>query len=320
MGFFETDFLTFLDPVELKLLKLTCKLYNQIIKSTVFDQCIIKQIKNKINQCHLQQLIDILKPMDCFISGSFVIQSILNENYDSDIDIYVLYNEDDMNLLDDYLEEFEIGKYSDYDFTEDHSDFFKVVDYNINDNRIQLIYIKYDFKKFINHFDFDICKNYYDIKNNSFYSHAINQVLYKKFEFKVGQWVFENTCIRAEKYQNRGFKMNISYTLEELIQVHLPKTKVDIYHVKLIEENDNYRYCELYGDVEKLESIAYYLQPYLNHNKNIGVLRKLRDKHLNHISLHKVSRNTDIDMYVEFYYKQSYEILWDAQQYYVFLF
>ncbi len=320
MGFFETDFLTFLNPVELKMLKLTCQSYNQIIKSTLINQCIIKQIKNKINQCHLQNLIKILKPMDCFISGSFIIQSILNENYYSDIDIYILYNEDTMNFLDSYLEEFIIDTYSCYDGSEDQSNYFKVVDYKINCNNVQLIYIKDDFKKFINHFDFDICKNYYDIKKNLFYSHSINQVLYKKFEFKVGKWDFFDTSYRAKKYQDRGFQMNISYTLEELIQIKHPNIKLDIYHVKLIEENDTYRYCELYGDVENLEPIAYYLQPYLNHNENIGVLRKLREKHLNHISLHKGTRNTDIDMYVDFYYKQSYEILWNSHQYYVFLF
>jgi hypothetical protein len=364
MGFFETDFLTFLNPVELRLLKLTCHLFNNAIKKSVIENCITNTINHNLHTNFIDDLplIDLLKETNAFISGSFILQCILNEFYDSDIDIYIPYNEQSMVLIDAFFENYcKCSDTGEYDGDEAGSNKMKrVLDYIVNHNYevvilndelsmneqlvehkykkmdnckynyIQFIYLnvpKDNMIDYINkNFDFDLCKNMYDVKNNTIYTHSLNSILNKTFDFKIGEWVFFKTADRAIKYKKRGFKMNIPYTIEHLININYPNNKVTIYQTKLIEENEDYVYCELFDDVEKLNPIAYYLQPYINHIQNIKILRKLRDKHVNHISLSKLIRNTCIDQLIDFYYEKNYQILWtyniekNATEYYVFLY
>jgi hypothetical protein len=254
MGFLLTDFLTYLTPIELRLLKLTCHAYNDAITTLKLHQPIINEIKNRLT-IFPTPLIDLLKTVNAYVSGSLIIQSALNVDYlDSDIDIYIPYTKQVTSIMDNFIKYTVINDSYMYDDQELNSDcIVRVVDYFIDtfnektfevieSRKLQLIYFTGEFDIFIKHFDFDLCKNYYDLKNNLLYMNNINYILDKKFTFCIGEWQLNKTIDRARKYINRGFKMINPYSCQQIVEQY--EFSVKEYHVKLLYEDDEYKYCE----------------------------------------------------------------------------
>lgn len=381
MGFFETDFLTYLPLSELRVLKLTCHTFNNAITEKLINNNIKQKIHNHLYTILKEDLglLELLKKVNAFISGSFIIQSILNEHYDySDIDIYIPYTQESAKLLDDYIKYESLSDTFSYGtlLTESDTKILRVVDYRLNPqvndgyseefkeekyvtlsncphDRLQLIYVDIkpgEEQEYVNNFDFDVCKNYFNFKN--VYVKNVNQLLSKHLIYKHGDWDYEKTIDRAKKYKERGFKVTIPYTFHEFIK---SKYKVTIIEAKLIKETDHYYFCQI-DDIEKdskkYSKIAIYLSPHKNDsyykelkrykesihpafkyslpgtdnnlnsndvNNPIKLFKELNEKNNNVISLSKNSRNTLLDFYLNMYYDQPYQILWSGHHYYVFL-
>ena len=229
------------DIYNLSLVSKICKHY--------FSKIIVDKIINNINirlrkyfrKKHYNNVIDIIKKTNCVISGSLIIQCILEEYWDSDIDIYSSSSDnlvdvgsiDSISILEKYFydnyEWMNKFKWENYHHTMGDDDKLKIrliQNYMIPYTNIHVQSIKIDvvndicnIKEFIyKTFDFDICKNMYYFKDNqpqlSIYN--INQILNKQTEFKYA-YRSDSSIGRMIKYSNRGFKFDTSkITFEEL--------------------------------------------------------------------------------------------------------
>ena len=170
---------------------------------------------------------NIMCKTNALISGSFIMQKILGENYkESDVDIFLSSRQE--NILADFLDsKMElIGNINISRYREQNSSLIEnVIDYEKNGHKIQLICIDVFpnitlVEGFIEEdFDFDMCKNvYYYNKNNcdkgKLVIQRVDQILEKKTEFKISTKVGK-TIQRYSKYKERGFTFtnldNLSY-------------------------------------------------------------------------------------------------------------
>lgn len=177
------------------------------------------------------------------ISGSFVLQNLLNEYWDeSDIDIYVPYNNKlldknfkptsqlDKFLLENYKLENSLCSNSYYILIEKVE---TIKNYMVGGKKIQIILVKNiqqnEFKDYINNnFDFDICKNFYGIRKdgNKFIDiYNFDQIFEKKTEFKYSTNLpktrITSSIVRYNKYIKRGIifdKIDTTKTFEDFIQ------------------------------------------------------------------------------------------------------
>lgn len=168
----------------------------------------------------------ILKETESFISGSFIIQCILDEWWDdSDIDLFTKYYDnfelvvdDDENILKTHnkikIDTFLYHKSDHFGYCEHPNSIYKgsnVTNYKIQDKeyQVQLIKIKMNgsMKSFINKdFDFDICKNSYYINDRERVSvYGIHNLCLKKTEFRSTTHL-NNSIGRYHKYKRRGFE------------------------------------------------------------------------------------------------------------------
>lgn len=167
------------------------------------------------------------------VSGSFILQMILNENWqNSDVDIYTdfrkltyFYGKLELFLYDNCVNknvgtdetdvECHIGRYIcafvDRDTIRNVRDYrikgkiFQVIEL---DSRILVRKNLTTISKFIDEsFDFDICKNtfYYDKDGYHVGIKNLKQIVEKRVGFKIGK-DFGSSWDRCIKYQTRGFK------------------------------------------------------------------------------------------------------------------
>lgn len=165
----------------------------------------------------------IIDDLGCVISGSFIIESILNEEWnDNDIDIFVPYCEKNKNHLDNFLTQcYKLDNYSptnkyvnDFGTNSKKKTITWIKNFTVNGKTVQIINTslpKYKLNDFIlSNFDFDICKNMYWIEKCACKLHVnnITNIVNKQFH-----WNYTNNIIRSLqrsiKYSKRGF--NIIY-------------------------------------------------------------------------------------------------------------
>lgn len=169
-----------------------------------------------------------------FISGSFIIQCILDENWsdvhkDTDIDIYVPLNEVKehvfadgtivyFNKLEDYLYD-EMGydnqlvlpckRYTRYKNDKELPTMNNIRTYSRFGNNIQIISLNtdnsYDYNHFVDLFDFDICKNIY-YPNKKLYVSCIDNIMNRQAHFDV-TWNLRLSIKRYYKYTKYGFNI-----------------------------------------------------------------------------------------------------------------
>lgn len=235
------EIIKFLKPKDCYHYTVTCKTYynNFNIKQNVIDE-----INNRLLGIFGTKLNDfksLLQRTGSFISGSFIIQCLLDEYWtNSDIDIYVpmldnevyypsnMYMKTDVDNFmyydmgfDGIYDGFELGAYRDKG-TKINDCLKYVRNYITNKNyKIQIIGLNIDkslseMKQFVNEtFDFPICKNIYynDVKEyivlNNVY-HMVN----KETVFQTGK-IMSLTIKRYYKYKRNGFvftnKDNLTY-------------------------------------------------------------------------------------------------------------
>lgn len=152
------------------------------------------------------------------ISGSFILSTILNEDYsNNDIDIYVDNEFDYIRLLKFLVRsKYILNDQSINNIAYNYLDFLNsknliiYVDtfFNNNNNsiKIDLIYCKSNTQVICNCFDLDIVKNYYDGYN--FYVYNLTKLLYK-IDYIENNRITEKVKNRIIKYRNRGFNIDI---------------------------------------------------------------------------------------------------------------
>ena len=173
---------------------------------------------NKIEKSGLnyKELMDSVNSLDGVISGSIILQCILNEHWNSDIDIYV-YSEGNIdfrgifNTCNNKIDEtdFKDIKFSGYLKTSKNIN--KLIKFKLNSVPIDLIFIDKPYKYYFKEdFDFDFCKNYFDGNELKVlnYESIINKTHFYNM-IDIYSIINNSKFIkkRFDKYKERGFKI-----------------------------------------------------------------------------------------------------------------
>lgn len=175
-----------------------------------------------------------------FITGSFIIQCILDEEWDdSDIDIFVAKSEGmtkNMNPLSNINKFFDKHKFKfiNYDNLSYGNDINSgnnitfIRNYKIKQKKIQIINTSLDkgeLEKFIlREFDFDIVKNYYSVDNNQ-----NKLVITNLYQIQARELVwryygnFTSSIKRGLRYKKRGFNITDQIDIIQTYKIFLEK-------------------------------------------------------------------------------------------------
>lgn len=343
MSYFLGDFLNHLGAIELCCLKLTCRQFNETITYDKINKMIIKSIENRLKNYvgDYEEFQQFLIKTKAFISGSFIIQCILDHYYnDSDLDIYIpIKNYKETIITYNFKNSKTTSQSVSYrDF--DDVKICRVVNYQFNNNKMQLIYVEIDKDRqsiidyLTDYFDLDICKNFY--RPNDLYIQNLSQIVTQKLYFKIQNthWNLAKFMSRANKYRERGFELINRYALQ-----NLSGKRIYIYHVEYIKYH-------LYRMIDGNKNLLIDIDEYINlnekytigcYNCNFGniscedcsaeqeqqkeeysLFNSLNDDKV--IFLSDDSRTTKIDHFVDFYYpRKNTHILWYSDQYYLFV-
>jgi hypothetical protein len=206
----------------------TCNYYYNNIINVYIKNKVLTEIDRRLKNVfgfHLDKFKQILHNINGVITGSFILQCILNVEWnDTDIDIFVPVDGDYMNKKDNNNERNIL-----YYFMTDtllYQGDTHACNYGNELNKIQCIstYGKdgmpyriqitfVDVERNINtlcdymndNFDFEICKNVY--YNNDIHFYRINDILSKKTNFQVSNRL-GSSISRAKKYIKRGFEFS----------------------------------------------------------------------------------------------------------------
>jgi hypothetical protein len=204
---------------------------NSIFRKRINKELIIKIIKIRIERKlqdilgpHYDQFVENMIENKAILSGSFILQCILDEEWYSDIDIYV--------DLKHRLNLHKGMKKMSYSFGEDEYVRYKTALKNIDeitnyyvsndedtdgyDIKIQVITIrtseKYSLIDHINNTGFDVCKNrltYNDDGNLQLYLENYKEAITKTSTFTIQD--VDDFYFRIQKYSNRGFYFKPRY-------------------------------------------------------------------------------------------------------------
>ena len=217
-------------------------LYRIIIKK------ILNNLKDKFSHDDYNHIINFMKNTNCCISGSYLLQCIINKEYNTDVDFFVSskYLDDVKKLIKDL----DIENSIDINYSRYERDIFKVNfevmtryysnNKNINTeilnelNKIDVDPSEYDFEnskklklQFIllelddpaehikNNFDLDIIRNYLTYEYNKFnlYIENIDNIVNNIMDIKLKYNDERLKTERIIKYINRGFKFNSASNL-----------------------------------------------------------------------------------------------------------
>ncbi len=201
-------------PIDLYNLKLTCKFYCKEITFENIKYVVVKNITKKLISCsdiNYDNLVSYMEKHNVYISGSFILQCILNEYWnDTDIDLYAnenicfeenIFRNNDYervthNHHDGYSRLYGITYVSDYVATKNKTHMQLItMDQNIN----IIDYIKTTY-------DFNICKNIYSVKNgvHILYIDNLQNIMNRIVTGGILGTAYQFP-IRKIKYENRGF-------------------------------------------------------------------------------------------------------------------
>ena len=219
------------DNIIVKYLKITDLNTLRFTYSFIFrkmkDECLLKHIKTrmigrlkKIFNCDeytkYDSFVDIMIKTKAIISGSFVLQCILDETWEnSDVDIYVSDDCKKSKMLYDFLESI-----SQYHYSSEYKTFGyhigHIENFHSNNYKLQLIFVrtskKYTLKDHNNNTGFDICKNmlYFDRKRFMNLDLCnLNDILLRRTTFSI--LAIDDFFYRIEKYSKRNFYFKPKY-------------------------------------------------------------------------------------------------------------
>lgn len=205
----------FIRPIDLICIKtINRRIYNNIEKhldlqiknNSIFRKFVTRDFFKLINE-------------NCVISGSALLQFLLDEQYDKfDIDIYIRGDNENYRNMVDYLISigYSEGIHSRPDNRYNFTDSIFIMYEFVRDNfKIQLILCCKDIKTVISDFDFSFVKNYYD---NSIKIFNKESILKKHSDDKRRANIdphhydptLRSTISRIRKYIKRGFSFMVS--------------------------------------------------------------------------------------------------------------
>jgi hypothetical protein len=220
-------------PIHLYILKFVSKSLTKLI-DPILNQIIINKFKNTFRPEHYELVAKYINANHLVISGSFIIQCLLNENYDdSDID---LYDYSGTSLKDDYLNILNVNTETlRYPQTEKFTDTYDnlihidtIINRSFDDGKnIQTIIVNstdvtdpQTFKKYmISSFDLNICKNMFTyIDNKPFlYVHEPFKLI-NRCDTILGNYLKSKNIERINKYIGRGFNIDATLTKSDYFQ------------------------------------------------------------------------------------------------------
>ncbi len=179
----------------------------------------LKKIKyqlKKILEDKYEEFIELLYKTGAAISGSFILQCLLNEDWGSDIDILISTKE----ITPEFINFMEKYNYTSIYYVQnckrDMMGISGVRCAEFLETKIQFLLVNNnEIRDFIlGNFDFDIVKNVF--QENKLYIHDYEQIFSKRTEYKVGK-ISGSSIIRRVKYEYRGFSFyQPNYSCESL--------------------------------------------------------------------------------------------------------
>ena len=210
------------------------------------------------------KFVQIMNKHNLIISGSFIVQVLLNENYGtSDIDVWS--NNISQNLLKEFQEvlNLKFDLYADLTIQGNAQVYGNIGINKIynNDNiygnlNVQLIETKNNNINYLDSFDLDICKNYWDGK--TFHVNNLNNLINKKAVFKMSYAVIDKfNCTkmleRIIKYKKRNFEINFSLTFINDLLYFIQENHPDyIYDIGGREKH----YCDLVNEFKEIMNLT----------------------------------------------------------------
>jgi hypothetical protein len=307
----------YLLPVDLYKLSLLCKTYNRMINKNMIENSMVSEIKHRIRLylgTDYEKIMELLKPMEPTIIGSFIAQCILCETWqDCCVKIYVSKPSINLqNLFFDYPETTAIANDCDFikfmsakKYKMEHVRFFRyggrrhinasIVRCNINGNNIDLLISKGDIGSAMHqHNEHNIYKNMYNITSDQLIIYNVDDIFSKRTNLVE----YSNFCDNYLTMQKRGFKFYKSnqsngklLTNEEIIQYY---QSLDIIKVKCID--DTYKqylntHHEFIIDGDKI----YHMTRSIKYSDNDPVFT------INHMLLRNDSKNINVYRHLRMY-------------------
>jgi len=261
----QNDIGKYFTPLDIYKLAIIMPQFRNIYFASLVKRLIIKEITNRLKfmmGSKYGEFVKIMKESYGFISGSFIIQCILNEKWDDDkIEIFIPFigNTNMTQWKCGYLKsnlnifiEKELGVRSILHLNCQLNN--KIKDIRVLD-KFKIISAEYDdninidsMKKIINDtFDFDISKNFYCFNNeDDIYIHNINNILTKNTKFSCNE-LWTSSILSYMKYSDRGFKFNNikSLTYSEIKPFIFDK-KIKVFRMK--DTPSNIYYEKFFGE------------------------------------------------------------------------
>lgn len=269
-------------------LKYTNRYLSQKIRLETY---ILRDIEAKLKPIFCDKYNDFLTVLNetgSIISGSLILQALLDEYWpDADLDLFIPTQ--GIKYIDAPGATTEITEVEEFIFrsfnqpsscrNSDHSayrdslsEITHVRNYGINDHKdgtqthypvncIQTVAVNIRpdeisrFKK--DYSDFDICRNWYGIKNGKAYCSitCLDQIMRKTTEFKFGKKI-SNTMKRHFKYCNRGF--TFTNKLKPMLSTIFAMTDVyKLFYMTPIEDESE-KYQVICGDLNVLANYDFY--------------------------------------------------------------
>ena len=263
----------YLDTKDLISLYYSDNISKEILYNTFIENILIK-LKNifKSNYIHV---LNLLKNNEVSITGSFVLESILNDNYCGDVDFCCNINliekcKEFLTITDAYNTTIskDYPGMCDWKVKKNMNNIEKVIKSYIimisiidgknyrNSKELQFILLNtenhYDY---INTFDISVCKNlFYYSKENKKFELSIYDLegIYNK-TMKIDITRTKNG--RIEKYLNRGFKiigenyieilLNIQYYNYNIYKINLNETNLNEINLEIIKRQDILKKCKI---------------------------------------------------------------------------
>lgn len=300
---------TYLDIPEFQDVKTNVLFHYLDIKSLMyiapscFDKWLINRIEHRLKctfQDHYEEFRNILSENNLAISGSLIIQCILDEYWESDIDIVSIGNLTSGyggSRIDSEVSKFLCSietKINANNETYNYLNSFDVSNietYNVNGTDIQIIHYGYDkifprtehpqeskdefifmmWRNILDNYDFNVCKNIYYIEGgiSKVKIGSLDDIINKKII--IGKTNVYSREKRIRKYTSRGF------TFDREILNELPEKYIEAGNNKRVLIIDNKDELEKYGH---LENDIYYViiefQYKLIYKNETGSVRNFR--------------------------------------------
>ena len=276
---------------------------------------ILSRLRSKFTSEDYNNVINFMKKTNCCISGSFILQCILDTDYKSDIDFFVsskyikevkeilkLLRIDDnidcermqyegvrlfrphFEVMTTYYQKNEsvISKNIMDELVEVHSDKYYEDYENLEESiKIELQFVILDVEDptyhIINNFDLDIISNYLTYKNGKLelYIENIQNIINNIMKVKLSSTDERLKTERINRYQNRGFRFN---DIEDLAYIQRMMREYNIY---ICDDHHSFKEIRTSKEKTRIKGMPVqcnqncYINRYFNKYKHIHVIRSV---------------------------------------------